>query len=256
MVIKRFTSKHVIRARKISPIDVGQTRSMSGIKRMNEELGHSFSDRFWHGKIQVRTGKKGSAKQFSKRVFLKPLLGRTLESQIRRGERQERIFAKMKDAGLPSLKAGVVVIEGQAFLAVEPFLRKGNMLTKLRPVNEINGRSKPTFLAKFTVQRHSAIIKDLATDLARIANLGLSTRFFDFHGFNLRGDGSLKRVIMDVNRFNEIPFNQSAATAIIRSISRVWRMDSKEMQLFRKTLLANIKSPELLSAFEKAFAIR
>ncbi len=248
--IRNFNSSDVTKIIKKNRVNLPSTSSTRAIDELIQPKERTS---FWSAKVRVKKQTPAGKIKFSKNVFLKPIYGRNLGEQIKNARTQENILTLMRENNLPALRSGAIVNEGQAFLAVESFLRKSNTESKLIPINKRSETSAPTFLKRLTVKKDSQLIKDLATDLATIVDLGLSTPYFDFHGFYKRKDGSLKRVIMDVNHMHQTPFNKTNAKSVIAFIHQVWSPTSPEAVLFKNILLKGIKERKSRSYFKEAF---
>lgn len=248
--IRNFGSSDVTKVVRKNRVNIPPT---SSTKNLDDLIKPQERTSFWNAKVRVKKQTPEGKLKFSKNVFLKPAYGRNLEEQLKNARIQESILTLMRENGLPALRSGAVVNEGQAFLAVESFLRKANTESKLIPINRRSVSSTPTFLKDLTVKNDSQLIKDLAKDLATIVDLGLSTPYFDFHGFYKRKDGSWKRVIMDVNNMHQTSFNSISAKSVITFIHQVWPPTSPEAVLFRNTLLKGIKEKTRRGYFKDAF---
>jgi hypothetical protein len=252
-----FSERDVSHITRNKQLDVGKTTTHRYLKELNKStsLENNISPHFFYGKIHFKPNRLLKGKRKAQKVFLKPIIGINLNDQIVNGKREVKIFNKMRKAQLPVPKAGIVVSNGQAYIAVESFLRKGNSKSILTPINTINGRSTPTFLKKLNVRHHSELIKALAKDLATLSNIGLSTEYFDIHGFYKRQDGSIERIIMDVNHVREYNFDSFPIYSITSEIKKGWRGNwfKKEKKLFVETLLQNVKDPTTRERFRVAF---
>lgn len=196
----------------------------------------------YSGKIYLKPGNFPPGKAGAQRVFLKSITGTTAAEQRRKGKAELAVRQKLKAAGLPVSKSGLVKINGRLYLAVESFLIKGETESKLVPINSKRQSSTPYFLKRLTAKKNGALIQQLAKDTATIFNQGITPEFFDFFGFYRRKDGSLTRVIMDTeNLLNRKPTVHDWIM-LDQEITCVWKQKSKEMTLFTKTFQEHLSS--------------
>jgi hypothetical protein len=239
-------------------INVGETTTPTYLKDLNKSmyLNQDVSPHFMYGKIHFRKTSLREGKRKAQRVFLKPVVGSDHKEQRKNAKKEVFFLNILGMEGVPVPKAGVVNLNGQPYVAMSPFLRKGNSKSVLVPINTKHGHSEPYFLRKLSVRKNSELIQGLARDLAAVANSGLSTNYFDLHGFYKRRDGSFTRIVMDVNHLHREYFDSYSVRSVAAQIKKVWRGPwfKKERQLFVTTLLENIHDRTTRERFRVAFA--
>jgi hypothetical protein len=252
-----FSEKDISHITGGKPVNVGQTKTIRYLIELRDSIAnpHEVNPYFHRAKIHFKQGTFKNGQGKAQIVFLKPVMGMTREDQAVNAKKEVELFKRMKNAGLPVPKTGVVIHKEQAYIAVEPFLRNGQK-SVLMPINSRHGYSKPVFLSKLSVKRNSSLIIDLAKDLATIANLNISTEYFDLHGFYKKRDGTLTRIIMDTNHLKNCKFTSHEIKSIVSEIKKVWQRKrySAEKKLFIETLLKNINDLEMKERFRVAFA--
>jgi hypothetical protein len=225
-----FSAKDIAGARIIRPVDVGRGQNTL------------FSNDFFSGKIYLKRENFAPGKRVAQRVFLK-------EGDKSRIKGELRIRQKLKAAGLPVLKAGIVFIDGKYFMAIEPFLKKGGSETKLEPINQF-GRlaGQPTFLEKITVEKNKKLIEDIAKDTAKAYNAGIYAKYFDFFGFYRKKDRQLERVIMDTELLLKAKNGKELEQHLngnLRDIFRAMNRNKRALVLFTRTLEQSLQSKGL-----------
>ncbi|MFA6268488.1 MAG: hypothetical protein WCW13_03360 [archaeon] len=221
-----FTGKEVAGARILKKLNVGPTRNVG--------------TGFYYGKIYLRRGAFPRGKGFAQRAFFKMLPNKA------KGEEEMAVRRKIEAAGVKIPKAGVVEIDGKFYLAVQPFLGQRNEVTKIIPINwGVNAESTPTFLTQLSTKKDGALIRNLATDTARIFNAGIFPTYFDFFGFYPKGN-SYERVITDTEFLHEndnLVQLRSQALRIETLVHRVFlsAQKSEEATLFCKVFEENLK---------------
>ena len=194
----------------------------------------------YSGKIYLKPGNFPRGKAGAQRVFLKAMIGANIKEERKRGRAELAIRQKLKAAGLPVLKSGLVEIKGKIYLAIESFLVKGGAESRLVPINTRKGVGNPYFLRQLTVEKNAALIRQLGKDTATIFNQGITPKFFDFFGFYRRKDGSWARVIMDTEYLSNNRPRDHNWINLVQMIETVWKAQSKELGLFRRTFEENL----------------
>ncbi len=242
-----FTRKDVKSVRIIKKVDIPSTstkRQIENGKNLRNDVDFSY------GKITFKNGK-------TVRAFFKPVLGSTRSRQYREARRQIKIRDTLREAGLPVLKADVIAKDNQVYIAEPAFLREGFKKTILEPINTPTKilKAKPTFLKKLNAKEHKELIENIAKDYATILNLNLSTSFFDIHGFRQRKDGSWQRIIMDTSKIMNKKSEAKHVYTVALTIKKTWIGNSNkpERELFKKTLIDNIKDTKIKAYAEEAF---
>ena len=243
-----------VRGVRLSPkMNVGETNTI----RMMEELGRKVD--FASGKIYIRRGSLGEGKERAQRAFFKPLFGPNEDSQRSEGARAVRVMNTLRARGLPVPKAGIVEHQGQLYLAMSPFIRKGGSISKITPINTTPGSHTPHFLGLLNAAKNAELIRSLGRDTAEIINSGMYTKYFDFFGFYKKRDGSVDRIIMDVDYFYDMQgrTNQKGAiSSLFRDIKSVWKpkRSAAELALFSSAMKERLESQELRQAVDEALA--
>jgi len=246
---------------------------VSRIKELSTGASNRDSRKFY-GKIHFKKGAFPAGRGKAQRVFLKEYpdewqehssFGRTacLTSR-KRIEKELAIRQKLKVLGLPVPKAGIVgfleekegVKSQKLFLAVEPFLRKGNKEPKIHAINTpiMKGLASfmPLFLSNFKAAEDRQLIENLGKDIATMANAGIVTPYLDFFGFYRRSNGKWERVIMDTEEFSDCNAQQRSFLARDETGQRpesefieamaahaglVWKFNSPEFRLFWRSVM-------------------
>ncbi len=224
-----FTHENVVRVKKGRPINV-------------------------IGRAQISTAQIWFESKQKARLIRKKAVLKHLGTNNANGLRQIRLIEKLRTLGLKVPKAGLVKINGDYFIAMEPFLTKGQ--TKLTPINTQLGTPWPHFLENLTISKNSNLIKNIARDTAIMLNNGIvSTRgVFDFFSFYRRKNGELDRLILDTEELEQIGNIRVAAVSLescLDSIRRVWTPPKYEQQFqFFLQELKNNLSKEVLDTLK------
>jgi hypothetical protein len=236
MIGKRIIKAKDVQRISFTPIDVGFTSA-----KVNS--GKPFGK----GKIFFKAG-SGLKK---KRVFFKPVSAMLPADVPKRAEEMGGVAKRLAKVGVPVVKVIRVAHEGQTYLAVESFLTQKQLVPKLFPINPKPLDHTPYLLSNLTMRKNSHLIKNLAQDTAKILNLGISSRYFDFFGFYPNAKGEWERKVMDLDHMYIETQSVDELKQMLSSIRKVWAPGKfdEEYSFFLRELLNRVRKPKLKTVF-------
>lgn len=197
-----------------------------------------------YGKIFLKSERFPPGGRRAQKVFLKRAWWMT-KGDI---ERELAIRAELRKAGLPVLKSGIVKIGKRYYLAMEPYFRGGGTNSKLFPINVYG---KPIRLAQMRKEEQDKIIPEIAKDTAKIYNLGIGSRYFDFIGFYQKKDSTISRLIMDTTRLKKQTTTELKQN-LEHNIYDIAFVLGNRAKPFLQTLKENLQSNEFKKVVEEA----
>ncbi len=142
----------------------------------------------------------------AQRVFLKRIRGSQEDAK-----RELALRQKIRDLGIPILREGIVEIERngkkEQFFAIESYLRRKGMRSRLIPINDQAGSANAYFFRFLDPKRDTLLIQRIAEDTASLIKNGIGFHYFDFWGFYQRKDRSFKHIVMDSEYFVKVNSN-------------------------------------------------